>query len=187
MAPSGAPHAAIGRGAGGAAQRGREGAGAGAGGRGAPRAGRRRRTTVVSGAGAVGLLSALVFTAAGFETRVWSAEPATDPRAEWLAALGIAYVPATREPLTDLGRRFGAVDVLVEATGAPAVAVQHSAMHVLGGVPPGATHLFSSSSTHSSTAPGPAPSRRRASAGIDTCPCAVTFDVASAMARSLPR
>jgi threonine dehydrogenase-like Zn-dependent dehydrogenase len=101
------------------------------------------RTAVVTGAGAVGLLSALTFTAAGFDTTVWSSEPDTDPRAAWLASLGIAYVPSAVEPLADLGRRLGTLDVLVEATGAPRVALQalgalgHNGVLVLFGLPGG--------------------------------------------------
>jgi threonine dehydrogenase-like Zn-dependent dehydrogenase len=101
------------------------------------------RTAVVTGAGAVGLLSAVAFAAAGFETTVWSLEPDTDPRAAWLGSLGVAYVPAARERLGALGRRLGNVDVLVEATGAPPVALQaldalgHNGVLVLFGLPGG--------------------------------------------------
>ena len=101
------------------------------------------RTAVVAGAGAVGLLSAMAFTAAGFDTTVWSSEPDTDPRAEWLASLGVSYVSAARESLAALGHRLGNVDVLVEATGAPPVAFQaldalgHNGVLVLFGLPGG--------------------------------------------------
>lgn len=101
------------------------------------------RTAVVTGAGAVGLLSALAFAAASFETTVWSSEPDTDPRAAWLGSLGVAYVPAAREPLAALGRRLGNVDVLIEATGAPPVALKaldalgHNGVLVLFGLPGG--------------------------------------------------
>jgi threonine dehydrogenase-like Zn-dependent dehydrogenase len=101
------------------------------------------RTALVTGAGAVGLLSALTFAGAGFETTVWSSEPDTDPRAGWLESLGIAYVPAAREPLAALGRRPDNVDVLIEATGAPPVAFQaldvlgHNGALVLFGLPGG--------------------------------------------------
>ena len=102
---------------------------------------RARRTAVVAGAGAVGILSAMTLAAAGFETTVWSREPESDPRAELAAVAGVGYVPAARESLPQLGRRLGNVDVLFEATGAPSVAFQalealgHNGVLVLFGLP----------------------------------------------------
>lgn len=99
------------------------------------------RTAVVAGAGPVGLLSAMVLAAAGFETTVWSQEPEADPRVALVAAAGARYVPAARESLRQLGARLGNVDVLFEATGAPPVAFQalealgHNGVLVLFGLP----------------------------------------------------
>ncbi len=101
------------------------------------------RTAVVSGAGPVGILGAITLAAAGFETCVWSLEPESDPKAELLASLGIAYEPAARASLAQLGARLGSVDVLFEATGAPAVtfraleALGHNGVLVLFGLPGG--------------------------------------------------
>jgi threonine dehydrogenase-like Zn-dependent dehydrogenase len=96
---------------------------------------------VVSGAGPVGLLAAMVLVAADFETHVWSLEPESDPRAALVDAVGARYVPAERESLAALGARLGNVDVLFEATGAPAVTFQalealgHNGVLVLFGLP----------------------------------------------------
>jgi len=98
-------------------------------------------TAVVAGAGPVGLLSAMVLAAAGFDTHVWSLEPESDARAELAASLGARYVPAAREPLARLGTRLGNVDVLFEATGVPQVtfealeALGHNGVLVLFGLP----------------------------------------------------
>src|SRR5271167_520199 len=43
------------------------------------------------------------------------------------------------------------------------------------------TTIFSPSSLHSRTDPGPMPSLRRTSAGTEICPCAVTLERANAM------
>jgi len=96
---------------------------------------------VVSGAGPVGMLGALVLAAAGFETTVWSMEQESDPRVELLASAGVRYVCAVAEPLARLGARLGNVDVVFEATGAPPVAFQalealgHNGVLVLFGLP----------------------------------------------------
>ncbi len=106
-------------------------------------AGRAGRTAVVAGAGPVGLLAALTLAAAGFETTVWSIEPASDARAELLASAGVRYASAVHESLPALGARLGNVDVLFEATGAPAVTFQaldalgHNGVLVLFGLPGG--------------------------------------------------
>jgi threonine dehydrogenase-like Zn-dependent dehydrogenase len=104
-------------------------------------------TAVVSGAGAVGLLGAMVLAAAGFETTVWSLEPEDDVRAELVATAGVRYVPAARESLAELGARLRNVDVLFEATGAAPVAFQalealgHNGVLVLFGLPGGRSAL----------------------------------------------
>jgi len=107
------------------------------------RTGRGGTTAVVAGAGAVGILGALVLAAGGFETHVWSLEPESGPQATLLASAGIRYVSAEREPLAQLGAGLGRVDVLYEATGAPEVVFQalaalgHNGVLVLTGLPGG--------------------------------------------------
>jgi glucose 1-dehydrogenase len=99
------------------------------------------RTALVSGAGPVGLLSAMVLAAAGFETHVWSLESESDPKAGLITSLGIGYACASRASLEQVGARLGNVDVLFEATGAPPVTFQalaalgHNGVLVLLGLP----------------------------------------------------
>ena len=99
------------------------------------------RTALVSGAGAVGLLSAMLLAASGFDTSVWSLEPESDVKAALITSLGIGYTCAARASLEQVGGRLGNVDVLVEATGAPPVAFQalealgHNGVLVLLGLP----------------------------------------------------
>ena len=96
---------------------------------------------LVSGAGPVGLLGAMVLAAAGFETHVWSLEPESDPKAGLITSLGIGYTSASSASLEQMGARLGNVDVLLEATGAPFVAFQalaalgHNGVLVLLGLP----------------------------------------------------
>jgi glucose 1-dehydrogenase len=99
------------------------------------------RTALVSGAGPVGLLGAMVLASAGFDTHVWSLEPESDVRAGVIAALGIGYTCAARASLEQVGAGLGNVDVLFEATGAPPVTFQaldalgHNGVLVLLGLP----------------------------------------------------
>jgi len=99
------------------------------------------RTALVSGAGPVGLLGAMVLAAAGFETHVWSLEPESDPKADLITSLGIGYACASRASLEQVGARLGNVDVLFEATGAATVTFQalaalgHNGVLVLLGLP----------------------------------------------------
>jgi glucose 1-dehydrogenase len=105
------------------------------------------RTAVVTGAGAVGMLGALALTVAGFETVVWSLEDESDPKAALLASAGVRYAGAARESLPALGARLGNVDVLFEASGAPAVTfaaldtLGHNGVLVLFGLPGGRSAL----------------------------------------------
>ena len=96
---------------------------------------------VVLGGGPVGLLGAMAFRAAGYRVTLVSKQPATDARANLLAAIGGAYVSAERASLTDLVAGLGRVDVIYEATGAapPAFealeALGPNGMFVFTGVP----------------------------------------------------
>src|SRR5262249_2362287 len=100
-------------------------------------------TAVVAGAGAVGILGALVLAAARFETHVWSLEPESGPQATLLASAGGRYVGAERQPPAPLRapRRRGGVPY--QATRGAAVAFQalaalgHNGVLVLTGLPGG--------------------------------------------------
>ena len=68
------------------------------------------RKALVVGAGPVGLLGALAFLVRGFETWVYSLEPAGSAKARWVEAVGASYVPSGSMPLRALAERLGHVD-----------------------------------------------------------------------------
>jgi threonine dehydrogenase-like Zn-dependent dehydrogenase len=95
--------------------------------------GKPRRTchrAVVIGAGPVGLLGAMALIARGFDTSVYSREPAPNPKADLVTAIGARYFSAQDTSLEQLGERVGNIDLVYEATGASAIAFEM--MKVLG-------------------------------------------------------
>lgn len=92
-----------------------------------PTAGARRQAchrAVVLGAGPVGLLGAMAFAARGFETSIYSREPAPNPKSELAATIGARYYSAQDTSPTQLAEQTGNVDVVYEATGASGVAFE---------------------------------------------------------------
>jgi threonine dehydrogenase-like Zn-dependent dehydrogenase len=77
-----------------------------------------RRTAVVLGAGPVGLLGAMLFRAAGFDTWVYSRSRAPNPKAAIVDAIDARYVSSLEVPARDFVRAVGNVDVVYEAMGA---------------------------------------------------------------------
>jgi glucose 1-dehydrogenase len=72
---------------------------------------------LVTGAGAVGMLTTLLLRLEGIE--VWTAalEPSSDPRAELVAGFGARYVSTSEESLADLRKEVGGFDLVVECAG----------------------------------------------------------------------
>jgi glucose 1-dehydrogenase len=97
---------------------------------GVPAASGHGQKAVVLGAGPVGLVGALALLVRGFETWVYSREPADGPKARWVEEVGGVYLSAATTALGQLVARVGNVDLLYEATGAAAVAFH--ALEVLG-------------------------------------------------------
>jgi len=85
---------------------------------------------LVIGAGPVGLLGAMALVARGFDTSVYSREPAPNPKADVVAAIGARYFSAATTTLEEVAEEIGNVDLVYEATGASAIAFQ--TMKVLG-------------------------------------------------------
>jgi threonine dehydrogenase-like Zn-dependent dehydrogenase len=85
---------------------------------------------VVLGAGPVGLLGAMALAAAGFDTWVYSREPAPNPKSKLVESIGGRYVSATDHAIEDLPGLIGNIDVVYEATGASKAAFDM--MRVLG-------------------------------------------------------
>jgi threonine dehydrogenase-like Zn-dependent dehydrogenase len=79
------------------------------------------RQAVVLGAGPVGILAAAAMRIRGLEVTVVSREAEGSARDALLREAGIAYVSTTRTPIDALPRRLGAIDLVLEATGAAAV------------------------------------------------------------------
>ena len=77
-----------------------------------------RRTAVVLGAGPVGLLGAMLFRAAGFDTWVYSRSPAPNPKAAIAEAIGARYVSSLEVPPREFAGAAGNTDVVYEAMGA---------------------------------------------------------------------
>jgi glucose 1-dehydrogenase len=85
---------------------------------------------VVLGAGPVGLLGALALVVRGFDTSVYSLEPAGSSKAKWVEAVGAHYVSAEATPLDQLDSVVGGIDLIYEATGASSLSFQ--ALETLG-------------------------------------------------------
>jgi len=79
---------------------------------------------VVIGAGPVGLLGAMALRARGYDTSVYSREPAPNPKADVVAAIGGRYFSAQETSLEQLAEQLGNIDLVYEVTGASSVAFQ---------------------------------------------------------------
>ena len=77
---------------------------------------------VVLGAGPIGLLGAMAMVAAGFETYVYSREPADSDRAELVRSFDAQYINSQETPVAQLAERLGEIDVVYEATGVSSLA-----------------------------------------------------------------
>jgi len=88
------------------------------------------RHAVVTGAGPVGLLGAMVLRLRGYETTVYSREPETDVRAELSRAIGARYVSADTHTLDQMAKDIGNIDLIYEATGSAHIAF--AVLNVLG-------------------------------------------------------
>jgi threonine dehydrogenase-like Zn-dependent dehydrogenase len=73
---------------------------------------------VVLGAGPVGLLGAMLLTANGFTTFVYSKEPADSLKGRLTQQIGATYVSGATTTLEALASQVGNVDLVYEATGA---------------------------------------------------------------------
>jgi glucose 1-dehydrogenase len=74
-------------------------------------------SAVVLGAGPVGLLGAMAFAVAGFQTFVYSAEPEDHWKAGLVASFGGTFVSAKTHTVDQLRERVGNIDLAYEATG----------------------------------------------------------------------
>jgi threonine dehydrogenase-like Zn-dependent dehydrogenase len=77
---------------------------------------------LVLGAGPIGMLGAIAMTVTGFDTIVYSREPADSPRAHKVRALGATYLSADQTPIDKISSVTGPIDVIYEAVGVATVA-----------------------------------------------------------------
>jgi threonine dehydrogenase-like Zn-dependent dehydrogenase len=85
---------------------------------------------VVLGAGPVGLLGAMVLTAQGFETYVYSREKPPSYGSRICDAIGAEYISSADHTIEELAADAGNIDVVYEATGASRLAFD--VMRVIG-------------------------------------------------------
>ncbi len=85
---------------------------------------------VVLGAGPVGLLGAMTFRNAGFDTVVYSRAPAPNDKAALVESIGARYLSSEQVPVADLAAAVGNIDVVFEAVGASRISFD--VMRVLG-------------------------------------------------------
>ncbi|MBI2827169.1 MAG: glucose 1-dehydrogenase [Planctomycetia bacterium] len=90
----------------------------------------RPRIAYVLGAGQIGLLSTLILRLRGLDVYTLARSRAPSRNAEIAEGYGATYVSTSDTPLSDLARRVGKADLIIDATGSSAVAF--SAMSVLG-------------------------------------------------------
>jgi threonine dehydrogenase-like Zn-dependent dehydrogenase len=86
-------------------------------------------TAVVLGAGAVGLLGAMMLRLAGFETYVYDRAGAPSPKSDLVQAIGATHISA-EDPRESFGHLIGRVDYVYEAVGSAELALR--AMQALG-------------------------------------------------------
>ena len=79
---------------------------------------------VVLGAGPVGLLGAMALVVAGFDTYVYSREPATSEKARLVESFGGKYISTETHAVEELAAEVGGIDLVYEAVGASALAFE---------------------------------------------------------------
>lgn len=77
----------------------------------------RQRRALVFGAGPVGLLAAMALQFRGFETFVYSREPAHHLKAKIMRQIGATYLSTNDVPIDLLARYLGSIDLIYEAAG----------------------------------------------------------------------
>ena len=100
-----------------------------------------RHRALVLGAGPVGLLGAMALITEGFDTFVYSRDPAPNRESAIVAAIGARYFSSQQDPISKVAAEIGNIDLVYEATGASQFAFQvlpflgSNGIFVLTGVP----------------------------------------------------
>ncbi len=101
------------------------------------------RHCLVAGLGPIGLLAAMVLALRGARVHGLDIVDADSARPRWLEGIGGSYIDGRHVPPEQIRERFGAMDLLVEATGAPKLAfnlldaLALSGIYILTGIPAG--------------------------------------------------
>jgi threonine dehydrogenase-like Zn-dependent dehydrogenase len=88
----------------------------------------------VLGAGSVGMLAALVFRLAGLDVTVASRREPPYRNSDGLGALGARYVSTTTTPLEELAAEHGPFDLVLDATGSSAIALETPTLLAMNGI-----------------------------------------------------
>ena len=102
-----------------------------------------RRRCLVAGLGPVGLLAALALTLRGATVFGLDAVDESSARPHWLKSIGGSYIDGRSISADQIDDRIGAMDVIVEATGAPKLAfglidaLDWNGAYVMTGLPAG--------------------------------------------------
>jgi len=87
-------------------------------------------TAVVLGAGPIGILGAMAFKVAGFNTVVYSRSKAPNPKAKLVESFGVKYISSEEVSPDELVKQVGNIDVIYEAVGGAKIAFE--VLQVLG-------------------------------------------------------
>ncbi len=79
------------------------------------------KTALVMGAGPIGILATLILRSKGVTVYTIARTPAPNPAASIVVAAGATYVSTREEPLADLAKRLGGIDLIIESTGSSSV------------------------------------------------------------------
>jgi threonine dehydrogenase-like Zn-dependent dehydrogenase len=105
------------------------------------------RRCLVAGLGPVGLLAAMVLRLRGADVYGLDVVDADTARPQWLAGIGGQYVDGRRVPVDRMDAELGLVELILEATGVPALAfnlldaLAADGIYVLTGIPGGGRPL----------------------------------------------
>ncbi len=87
-------------------------------------------TALVMGAGPIGILGTLILRSKGVTVYTVARTPAPNPAASIVEAAGATYISTREETVADLGKRIGAIDLIIESTGSSSVVFE--SMQLLG-------------------------------------------------------
>lgn len=88
------------------------------------------KTSLVMGAGPIGILGTLLLRSKGVDVYTVARTPAPNPAAAIIEASGATYISTGSESVANLGKRLSGIDLIIESTGSSSVVFE--SMRVLG-------------------------------------------------------